>query len=100
MKTFVATMAALICGTIAGCSDALSPPPPEDAPAITVVYQSDPVANVHLQLHESENGPIVARAITSADGKARFVNLPNPQPTEYFVSLESVSEGGWIWIHS
>ncbi len=96
MKTIVATMAALFCGTIAGCSDALPPAPPEDAPSIKVVYQSDPVANVHVQLHGTENGPIVARAITSADGKARFVDLPDPQPAEYFVSLESVSDGGWI----
>lgn len=95
-SNFVVTYAALLCGTIAGCGDGVPPPPPDDAPAILVVYRSGPVVDVQVQLHESPSGPIIAQAITSADGKARFAQLPDPQPREYCVTLESVGDGSWI----
>lgn len=96
IKNCVNSTTVFLCGLIAGCGEKLPSPPPPNLPAIKVVYQSGPVANVHVQLHASDNGPVLARAITSTDGKARFVDLPNPEPSEYFVSLESVSDGSWI----
>lgn len=63
---------------------------------VAIVYQGNPLADVQIRLHESSGGPTLAQAITRADGKAVFGELPSPEPAKYFVSLESVGDGGWI----
>lgn len=89
-------VAAIACSSLTGCESDLPLPPPDDAPTITVMFESDPVADIEVKLHESGNGPAIVRSVTSTDGKARFVDVPDPEPAEYFVSLESASDGGWI----
>jgi hypothetical protein len=39
---------------------------------------------------------MVAKAVSGIDGQVDFVDLPSPEPDEYFVSLQSLGDGGWI----
>ena len=66
------------------------------SPIVMVDYDGHPLADVHVRLHDSSGGSIVAQAITRDDGQAVFSDLPSPEPAKYFVSLESVGDGGWI----
>ncbi|WP_417748103.1 hypothetical protein [Rosistilla oblonga] len=80
---------------IVGCSDSSSESS-NQSPTILLRYQGDPLASVRIQLHESESGPVVAAAISDRTGQARFKLLPPPGGAQYFVSVESISDGGWI----
>lgn len=67
-----------------------------DSPAgIAVTYQDSPVAGLEIWLLDSPNGRVVSRSITLSDGIARF-DPPSQEPEEYFVSLESLGDGGWV----
>lgn len=68
---------------------------PRTGPSVSVVYQSNPIADVQIRLHDATTGSVVAQALTSSDGQAYFSKLPYPEPTEYAVSLDSVGDGGW-----
>ncbi len=65
-------------------------------PSVAVSYQAGPLADVEVCLHATSTGPVLAKAISASDGRARFADLPSPEPTEYFVSLQSLGDGGWI----
>jgi hypothetical protein len=87
---------ALLLVVSTGCGSHGTAGPIADAPRVTVVYESNPLADVHVRLLASMTGPELAQAITSADGHAHFPSLPSPEPDQYFVSLESSGDGGWI----
>lgn len=85
----------LCIGVVAGCGDDAALPTPT-GPAVLVQYQSEPLADVHVRLLASTGGPVLSQAITQSDGQARFIDLPSPEPEVYFVSIESVGDGGWM----
>ncbi|TWT50918.1 hypothetical protein Pla22_36610 [Rubripirellula amarantea] len=64
--------------------------------SVSVRYQGQPIADVVVRLHSELNGPPLTQAITDASGNASQFQLPSPEPPKYFVTLESVSDGGWI----
>ena len=80
---------------IVGCSDSSSESA-NQSPTILLRYKGDPLANVRVQLHDSESGPVVAAAISDQAGQARFKQLSPPGGPQHFVSVESISDGGWI----
>lgn len=86
---------ALCLGVVVGCGDDAAAPMP-GGPAVLVRYQSEPLADVHVRLLASAGGPVLSQAITQSDGQANFVDLPSPEPEVYFVSLESLGDGGWM----
>src|SRR5690606_25709283 len=59
-------------------------------------YQSRPLADVLVRLHGSESGPVLAQAVSTSDGRASFHSVPDPEPGEYCVSLQSLGNGDWI----
>ena len=79
-----------------GCGDDGTAVSLADLPRVTVIYESHPLADVHVRLRASTTGPELAHAITSTDGHAHFPSLPSPEPDQYFISLESSGDGGWI----
>lgn len=79
-----------------GCQTRSTTPDDSASPSILIVYEGDPLANVHVRLRESEHSPVLAQAISDIDGVATFTELPSPEPSAYCVSMESVSDGGWI----
>lgn len=88
----------LIASTLSviGCGSGNPSSSDDDGPAVAVMYQSDPLADVHVRLHAEPTGAVIAQAISSADGIARFAETPSPEPSAYFVSLASLGDGGWI----
>lgn len=95
MKSFVGC----VLGTmlmIAGCSDGGPGMQPVDGPGVMIRYQSKPLADVQVRLHAEASGPPIAQAVSAADGVARFADIPSPEPDEYFVSLASLGDGGWM----
>ncbi|QDV66438.1 hypothetical protein Poly24_01240 [Rosistilla carotiformis] len=80
---------------IVGCSDSSSESS-NQSPTILLRYKGDPLANVRVQLHDSESGPVVAAAISDPTGQARFKQVSPSGGPQYFVSVESISDGGWI----
>lgn len=84
----------MVCFCI-GCGSATSVDESR-SPIIAIDYDGHPLADVHVRLHDAGTGSVVAQAITREDGQAVFANMPSPEPVKYSVSLESVSDGGWI----
>lgn len=68
----------------------------EPSVSVTILYEGMPLANVNVRLHDGLDGPMLAQSITRDDGRALIANVPSPEPDQYFVSLESISDGGWI----
>lgn len=89
-----ALLASCLC-VVVGCGDDAASPI-STGPVVLVQYQSEPLADVHVRLLSSASGPVLTQAITQRNGQAIFVDLPSPEPEAYFVSLESVGDGGWI----
>ncbi|KAA1258452.1 hypothetical protein LF1_09720 [Rubripirellula obstinata] len=91
----VAAIGILLPCLIAGCE-----PIPEESDVeserVVIRYQGRPLADVRVGLHGDRNGPVLSQAITDDNGQAVFRDLPSPEPSPYFVTLESVSDGGWI----
>ena len=81
---------------IAGCGDGGAGTQPVDGPGVMIRYQSKPLADVQVRLHAEASGPPVAQAVSASDGVARFAGIPSPEPEEYFVSLASLGDGGWM----
>ena len=81
---------------LTGCNDSGSASSIDGGPAITVLYGSDPLADVEVRLHASPTGPVISQAISASDGVAHFANPPSPEPDAYFVSLASHGDGGWM----
>jgi len=81
---------------IAGCGGTDSGAIPSTGPSVAVIYESNPLADVQVRLHAGPTGPVITQSISAADGTARFSGVPSPEPDEYFVSLESLSDGGWM----
>ncbi|WP_372716673.1 hypothetical protein [Novipirellula sp.] len=96
MKTLASTLLIPSLLTLSGCGSLQPGPTETDGVCVAVTYGSDRLADVHVRLHGSATGPVLAQAISSTDGIARFDPMPSPQPDEYFVSLCSLSDGGWI----
>lgn len=78
---------------IGGCE---AESPHDESAIVTVLYDGKPLADVSVRLHDRIDGPPLTQAITQDNGEARLPNIPSPEPAEYFVSLESFSDGGWI----
>ncbi len=96
--------AAVICTTLsAGCSEGGDR---STASGLTVVvqYKQQPIADVHVMLHEQVGGPLVLEGWTSMDGTAEL-RVPSDsdfspdaaanEPTEFVVATDSISDGGW-----
>lgn len=95
MKTLHLCLSVLGVIAMTGCNgDGESSEP--HGPAVLVSYQSGPLADVQVRLHESESGRVVAQAVSASDGRAAFLTVPDPEPSEYCVSLQSMGDGGWI----
>ncbi len=86
----------LSCICFCGCDSSPQSDTGSGGPSITVVYEDQPLADVQVRLHEAAQGPVLAQAITSDEGRAVFRDLQSPEPSEYFVSMDSLSDGGWI----
>jgi len=96
VKTLTSILLISSTVTLTGCGGRDSNPAVTDGLGVAVSYRSDPLADVHVRLHGSATGPVLAQAISSTDGIAHFAETPHPQPDEYFVSLCSLGDGGWI----
>lgn len=79
------------CGGQAGRSESA------DGPAVVVTFRGDPLGGVQVSLHDDPDRPPLARAVTGADGKAHFADVPSPEPPRYHVGLESLGDGGWMF---
>ncbi|TWT73313.1 hypothetical protein [Allorhodopirellula solitaria] len=95
MRVLSLSLPALLVFVAAGCEGDLPVSDP-NGPSVLVTYQSQPLADVQVCLHESASGPVLAQAVSAADGQATFREIPAPEPSEYSVSLQSLSDGGWI----
>ncbi|MCM2373219.1 hypothetical protein [Aporhodopirellula aestuarii] len=86
------------CCTIAllGCDAQSQTETGAEEASVKVVYQSNPLANVLIVLKQPADGKPLAHAISARSGRASFQSLPNPEPEQYVVSMESNSDGGWI----
>ncbi len=82
--------------SVVGCGPGDTARSEPNGPSVAVSYQSDPLADVEVSLHATSTGPALAKAISASDGRAHFADVPSPEPTQYFVSLQSQSDGGWI----
>lgn len=96
MKNSIKAYLALTALVIAGCGSGDRSRSGSSGPSVAVSYQSDPLPDVEVSLHATPTGPALAKAISASDGRAHFANVPSPEPTEYFVSLQSLGDGGWI----
>ncbi len=96
MNLPLSSLGILVCLAIAGCGGDDPASPDFTGPRVTITYDSAPLADVQIRLHATQSGSSLAYAVSAADGIARFPQLPVPEPTEYFVSLESIGDGGWI----
>ncbi len=96
MKTITPRFLTASVILIAGCGDAGPVASAPDGPGVAVIYESSPLADVQVRLHASPTGPVIAQGVSAANGTARFAETPTPEPSEYFVSLASLGDGGWI----
>lgn len=88
----------LLLGSLlaSGCADSSSHADFSGQPFVRVVYQGQPLGDVQVRLHETLEGPVLAQSISHQDGNAYFAEVPSPEPPKYFVTVESISDGGWI----
>lgn len=93
-QPIVLLCALLCCLATSGCGE--SPADVSGAPLVQVLYQGKPLSDVQVRLHESRGGPVLAQSVSQTDGNAYFTEVPSPEPTEYFVTVESLGDGGWI----
>ncbi len=89
--SFIASLLAVF-----GCGSSATTNPEPSGPSVSVSYQSGPLADVEVSLHATSTGPSIAKAVSASDGRANFPDVPSPEPAEYFVSLQSLGDGGWI----
>ncbi|EKK00091.1 hypothetical protein RBSH_04613 [Rhodopirellula baltica SH28] len=61
-----------------------------------ILYDGKPLANVQVLLKQTADGTPLARAITNERGLAFVAELPSPEPEDYVVAMESISDGGWM----
>jgi len=94
IQSWIGTILAAVVMT--GCSENRQPVAASSGHHVVVMYQADPLADVHVRLYATPDGPVLAEAISAMNGHVHFDRLPSPQPAEYFVSLESISDGGWM----
>ncbi|MEO1616903.1 MAG: hypothetical protein AAFV88_13690 [Planctomycetota bacterium] len=87
---FVASIA------LCGCSDSTPGSNHPDGPLVRVMYQGKPLGDVQVMLHASKGSPVIAQSISRQDGNAYFTEVPSPEPPEYYVTVESVGDGGWM----
>ncbi|MCG8648935.1 MAG: hypothetical protein MI861_03835, partial [Pirellulales bacterium] len=84
------------CVSAISCRDTNSQVDISGAPFVRVMYQGQPLGDVQVRLHETRGGPVLAQSISRQDGNAYFTQLPSPEPPKYFITVESLSDGGWI----
>lgn len=84
------------CLLTCGCSESKSVADVSGQPYVRVIHQGQPLGDIQVRLHESQGGPVLAQSISRQDGKAHFAEVPSPEPSNYFVTVESISDGGWI----
>ena len=84
------------CSLTQGCSESDASGDVSGAPFVHVEYEGQPLANVQVFLRGSRSGPVLAQSISRQDGNAYFTQLPSPEPSKYFVTVESLGDGGWI----
>lgn len=92
---------AIAGATILGCGEQNMQPDVEGAPSVLVQYEGDPLSGVQVSLYEPSGSKTagqtpLAQAITANDGKAYFVNVPSPEPTQYRIELQSLGNAGWM----
>ena len=88
------TLTAGLSAALVGCGG--SGGDSANGPGIAVIYESDPLADVQVRLHDGPDGPVLTQAVSATDGVARFADVPSPEPDRYHVSLASIGDGGWI----
>ncbi|EMI58539.1 hypothetical protein [Rhodopirellula sallentina] len=79
-----------------GCEAASHTESANPTASVQVVYESEPLANVQIMLKQTADGPALTHAISDRLGVARFKEMPEPEPAEYVIAMESLSDGGWI----
>ncbi|MFG0288695.1 MAG: hypothetical protein ACF8CQ_10985 [Rhodopirellula sp. JB044] len=79
-----------------GCDAASQTESANPTASVQVVYEGEPLANVQITLTQTADGPALTRAISDRRGVARFSEVPDPEPTEYVVAMESLGDGGWM----
>ena len=88
----------MLCAAVVlvGCDDSSTTSPSESDTYVKVVYDGKPLANVQVLLKQTADGAPLARAITNERGFAYVSELPSPEPQDYIVAMESISDGGWM----
>lgn len=84
------------CALVSGCSETNSRVDISGLPFIQVMYQGEPIGDVQVRLHQIQGGPVIAQSVSRLDGYAYFSQVPSPEPSRYFVSLDSISDGSWM----
>jgi len=79
---------------LSGCRDSSSRDI-SDAPFVQVMYEGQPLGDVQVRLHQVRGGPVIAQAVSGQDGNAYFWQIPSPEPSNYYVTVESLSDGSW-----
>ena len=86
----------LACVLASGCSDTNSRVDASGLPFIQVMYQGQPIGDVQVRLHQTQGGPVIAQSVSRQDGHAYFSQVLSPEPSRYFVTQESLSDGSWM----
>ncbi len=84
------------CVVAIGCGQSGSQMHVDGAPTVRVMYQGKPLGDIQVRLHANHGGPVLAQAISQQNGNAYFPDVPSPEPDKYFVTLESLGDGGWM----
>lgn len=84
------------CVISTGCGETHSQADVSGSPYVSVTHQGKPLPDVQVRLHEHAGGPVIAQSISRPDGNAYFTDVPSPEPTKYFVTVESLGDGGWM----
>lgn len=79
-----------------GCGKSHSQADLSGAPYVSITHQGKPLPDVQVRLHEHAGGPVIVQSISRRDGNAYFTDVPAPEPAKYFVTVESISDGGWM----
>ena len=83
------------CVLLSGCGTTDSPVDPSQSPFVQIMYEGQPLGDVQVRLHQTQGGPVIAQSVSRQDGNAYFTNIPSPEPSCYYVTLESLSDGSW-----
>lgn len=93
VSTWTAMCAAVV---LAGCDASSTTSTSESDTYVKIIYDGKPLANVQVLLKQTADGTPLARAITNERGLAFVAELPSPEPEDYVVAMESISDGGWM----